>query len=137
MPLEEPKSTEGCIYFTNRTINSESVKAWVFKELCPNCNKALMNKPRDKSGKVLIRAKEYTCPECNHTVEEKEYESSLMANIKYTCPYCHNQGELQVPFQRKKVKRFNEERGKKETVESLRFKCQKCNKDIDITKRMK
>lgn len=138
MPLKEPQSMDECVYFTNRSINSGTVKAWVFKELCPKCGKALMGKSRDeKTGKVKIRADEYTCPECSYTIEKEEYESSLIANVKYICPYCHNQGELQLPFKRKKEKRFNEEAGKKETVESLRFQCQKCNKDIDITKKMK
>ncbi len=49
---------EDCIYFTNRTIDSGKIKAWVLKELCPECKKALMSKPKDeKTGRPKIRAK--------------------------------------------------------------------------------
>jgi len=136
--MKEPTSTEECIYYTQRTINSGRAKAWVFKELCPKCKKALMGKPKDeKTGKVKIRAKEYVCPECKYTVEKKAYEDTLTCNIKYTCPHCNFQGETQVPYKRKKITRINEETGKKQSIDSIRFTCSKCGKDIDITKKMK
>ena len=139
MALIEPKSMDECVYFTNRILNERGkVKAWVFREKCKNCGKALMGKPRDpKTGKISIRSKEYKCPECNYTLEEKVYEDSLTANIKYTCPYCNHEGEIQIPFIRKKVQIVNEAETKKKTIESLRFQCQNCNKNIDITKKMK
>ena len=63
-----------------------------------------MAKPRDpKTGKFKIRAKEYVCSECGHTEDIEEYAETLNANIQYTCPYCKNQGELQIPFKRKEV----------------------------------
>jgi DNA-directed RNA polymerase subunit M/transcription elongation factor TFIIS len=126
MNLKMPESMEECFYFTNREIEGGHVVAWVFKKQCPKCKKALMGKPVDK-GKVKVRAKYYECPNCGYQEDKDEYENSLVANIKYTCPYCGNESEQQIPFKRKKVK----------GVETLRFKCEKCNKDIDITKKMK
>lgn len=136
MTLKEPTSMEECIYFTRRNIGDGKAKTWVYKEKCPKCGKGLMGKPREK-GKVKIRAKEYQCPECKYTVEKEEYESTLKAQIKYTCPFCKNQGEAEIPFIRKKIQRLNEETGKKQSVEVLRIQCSKCDKDIDITKKMK
>lgn len=134
--MKQPESMEECIYFTNRTINSGKIKAWVFKELCPKCKKALMSKPKDpKTGKPKIRAEEYTCPECSCTIEKQEYEDSLTISIQYTCPHCHNQGELQLPFRRKKIQ-LTDEQGKKKTIDAVRFQCQKCQKNIDITRKM-
>ncbi len=138
MSLREPASMEECVYFTNRIVGNGKIKAWVFKEHCPKCGKSLMGKPRDKkTGKAKIRAGEYTCPECNYTVEKEEYEDSLTANIRYTCPHCSHSGEAQESFKRRKVQRFNEESGKKETVETIRFQCEKCKQNIDVTKKMK
>ncbi len=134
--MKEPTSTGECIYFTNRILESGKLKAWVFKEKCPKCGKGLMGKPVVK-GKVKIRAKEYICPECNYTVDKDEYEPTLTINIKYTCPHCSHEGEISLPFKRKKFSRLNEETGKKQSIESIRFQCQKCEKDIDVTKKMK
>ncbi|MAG08031.1 hypothetical protein CMO89_01020 [Candidatus Woesearchaeota archaeon] len=136
MSLRMPESMEECIYFTKRTIDDGRVTAWVFKENCSKCGKALMGKPIEK-GKVKIRAKEYVCPECGYTVGKEEYEETLTANISYTCPHCSFEGEIQVPFKRKKIQLVNEETGKKKVVDALRFQCEKCGEDIDITKKMK
>ena len=137
--LKEPESTEECIYYTFRGIGDDGeAKAWVSKEKCPECGKGFMGKPKDeKTGKPKIRAKEYVCPECGHTAEKEEYEKSLTANIIYTCPHCKFEGETQVPFIRKKVQIFFEDVQKKKAVVTLRFQCGKCEKDIDITKKMK
>ena len=138
MALRFPESAEECVYLTRRTIKDGKVVAWVFKETCPKCKKAKMGKPKDeKTGKVKIRAKEYVCPECGHTVEKKAYEETLTCNIEYTCPHCGNKGELQVPFKRKKVQVFDEEAQKKKSMDAVKFQCQKCGKDILITKKMK
>ena len=137
MTLEEPKSMDECVYFTNRADGNGKVKAWVLKENCPECGKALMGKPRDeKTGKAKIRASEYVCPECKHTVGKEEYEDTLTINIKYTCK-CGNFDELSVPFQRKRVQRLNEETGKKQAIETIRFECSKCGEVMDVTKKMK
>jgi ssDNA-binding Zn-finger/Zn-ribbon topoisomerase 1 len=100
---------------------------WVFKEKCPKCGKAEMGKPKGKDGKVKIRAKEYVCPACNHTVEKMEYEDTLTANIAYTCPHCSNKGETTIPFKRKSF----------EGVKALVFLCDKCKGKVPITKKMK
>lgn len=136
--LKEPTSVNECVYFTNRTLKeSGKIIAWVFREKCQKCNNALMGKPRDERGKIKIRAKEYTCPSCNFTMQEKEYEDTLTCNIKYICPYCGNSDEAQVPFKRKKIMVANEETGKKTSLDVIRFQCRKCSKNIDISKKLK
>jgi|SRR3989344_4271836 len=138
MSLKEPASMEECVYFTNRTLDSGKIKAWVLREKCQKCSKGIMGKPVDKkTGKPKIRAEEYACPECGHTIEKQEYEDTLTANIRYTCPHCSHQGEAQQSFKRKKIQRIDEETGKKTSVDAVRFQCQKCGKNIDITKKMK
>ena len=138
MTLKEPSSMDECIYFTNRILGNGKAKAWVFRESCPKCEKGLMGKPKDKkTGRAKIRAEEYVCPECSYSIEKGEYEDSLTANVKYTCQHCNHQGETQQSFKRRKVQRINEETGKKETVDTIRFQCEKCKKNIDITKKMK
>jgi predicted RNA-binding Zn-ribbon protein involved in translation (DUF1610 family) len=138
MTLRFPESMDECIYFTRRQLKEKGkAVAWVFKEKCPKCGKAQMGKPRGPDGKVKIRAKEYTCPECNYTVEKGAYEDTLTANIQYTCPYCGFEGEHQMSFKRKKVKMFDEEEQKDVTADALKFQCEKCKKDLFITKKMK
>jgi predicted RNA-binding Zn-ribbon protein involved in translation (DUF1610 family) len=135
--LKEPQSMDECVYFTRREIGAHGkVMAWVFRNQCVKCNKALMGKPVEK-GKVKIRAKEYVCPACNYTVPDEEYEETLTASIKYTCPHCSFVGEIQIPYQRKKIQMLDEETGKKKAAESLRFQCSKCGKNIDVTKKLK
>ncbi len=137
MSLKEPTSMDECVYFTNRLFGEKGkVKAWVYKQNCLKCNKALMGKPRGPDGKIKIRATEYVCPNCKYTVQ-KEYEDSLTLEAKYTCPHCQFNGEVQTPFKRKKVKIFDEELQKQVTAESVRFACSKCGKNIDVTKKMK
>lgn len=138
MALRFPDSMDECIYFTRRNIDKGNAVAWVFKEKCPKCKKALMGKPKDeKTGKVKIRAKEYVCPECGYTVEKGEYEDTLTVNIQYTCPHCGNKGEAQESFKRKKVRVFDEEEQKKKSIDAIKFQCEKCGEDILITKKMK
>jgi uncharacterized CHY-type Zn-finger protein len=126
--VTEPTDTKGLVYFTNRTIDGGRVMAWVYKQNCPKCGKALMSKPKDpKTGKPKIRAKEYVCPECSHTVEKKEYEETLTCEAKYTCPHCKFEGETEAPFKRKSIN----------GVQTIRLKCGKCGGNIDVTKKMK
>mgnify|MGYP001401963665 FL=1 len=137
MSLRMPESMGECIYFTKRTVGEEGkATAWVFKEKCPKCGQALMGKPIEK-GKVKIRAKEYVCPKCDYTVEKGEYEETLTANITYTCPHCSFEGEIQIPFERKRIQLVDEETGKKKAADALRFPCEKCKENIDVTKKMK
>lgn len=137
--LKEPESMDECVYYTYRGIGQNGeARAWVYREKCPKCQKAMMGKPKDaKTGKVKIRATEYACPECGHTEKKEEYESKLTANVKYTCPHCASIGEASVPFLRRKAQIFDEDEQKKVTVELLRLACGKCGKNIDITKKMK
>jgi uncharacterized CHY-type Zn-finger protein len=126
--MKMPNSVEECVYFTNRTLGEGKAMCWVFKQNCPKCKKSLMGKPKDsKTGKAMIRAKEYVCPSCKYTVEKTEYEETLTASIMYTCPACRNKGEIEAPFKRKSI----------EGVKTLRVNCQKCKANIDITKKMK
>lgn len=136
--LQEPRSMSECVYFTNRLVGNGKLKAWVFRELCPECKKALMGKPiNPKTNRPKPRAKEYICSECNYTEEEKIYEEKLEINIQYLCPKCSNSDEIKLPYKRKKVQRFDEEKQKKVTVEAVRFQCSKCNENIDVSKKMK
>ena len=135
MSLEQPSDVRDCVYFTRRSIGNGRATVWVLKEKCPKCGKALMSKPKDpKTGKAKIRSKEYICPECGHTEDQKAYEEKLTVSISYTCPHCSHDGEAQVPFKRKKVQLFNEETQKKKAADAIRFQCEKCSKNIDITK---
>jgi predicted RNA-binding Zn-ribbon protein involved in translation (DUF1610 family) len=135
MALKMPDSVEECVYFTRRS--KPQVVAWVLKEKCPKCKKALMGKPKGSDGKVKIRAKEYVCSECGFTMEKQAYEDTLTANIQFTCPKCSFSGEHQMPFKRKKVKLFDEEEGKEVTADALIFNCPKCAQKIAVTKKMK
>ena len=137
MTLRFPESMDECVYFTRRNIDKGKAVAWVFKEKCPKCGKAIMGKPKGADGKVKIRAKEYVCPACGHTVEKGAYEDTLTVSIQYTCPHCGNAGEAQESFKRKKVQVFDEEEQKKKSIDAIKFKCGKCGKDILITKKMK
>ena len=125
--VTEPESMEELIYFTNRTIGDGKVRAWVYRGDCPSCGKAKMGKPQGKDGSVKIRAKEYVCPSCGHTVEKKAYEESLMLEAVYACPSCGKEGDASVPYKRKKI----------DGVDTVRMHCQHCNANIDITKKMK
>jgi ssDNA-binding Zn-finger/Zn-ribbon topoisomerase 1 len=127
MGLKFPDSMDECIYFTRRVIGKGKIVAWVFREDCPKCKKALMGKPKGDEGNIKIRAKEYVCPACNYTVSKEEYEPTLTCSIQYTCPKCGNQGEAQTPYKRKTF----------EGVPSIVFQCSKCNEKIGITKKMK
>ena len=127
MPLKEPTSVQECVYFTNRTFDTGRIMVWVFRKICPKCNKEDMGKPKDMKGKVKIRAKEYVCAACKYMEPKEVYEPSLTANAKYKCPHCGAEGEGQISFKRKNI----------EGIPTLRFACEKCNGYIDVTKKMK
>ncbi len=127
MALQLPESMEELVYWTSRNIGEGKVKAWVYREDCPECGKAKMGKPTDDKGKVKIRAKYYECPECHHKIDKSEYENTLTCNIIYTCPHCKHSNETQVPFIRKSYK----------GVKAIVFQCKNCSEKIAITKKMK
>ena len=76
---------------------------------------------------MKIRAKEYVCYECGYTVNKEEYEETLMACVDYTCPECKHKADTQILFKRKSIS----------GVKTIRIKCEKCNANIDVTKKMK
>jgi uncharacterized CHY-type Zn-finger protein len=115
------------VYFTQRAVGKGNVKAWVYRGDCPKCGKAKMGKPVGSDGKVKIRAKEYVCPACKHTVEKQAYEDTLTCEVKYACPSCGNVADIAVPYKRKKF----------EGVSAIVFLCGKCKSKIPITKKMK
>ncbi len=127
MAVKEPESMDDLVYFTKRAIGTGAVRAWVYREKCPACGKALMGKPKDASGKVKVRASEYVCEACGHSVEKKAYEATLTASITYTCPACGTEGETEIPYRRKKV----------QGVDALVFPCAKCGEKILVSKKMK
>lgn len=135
--LKQPDSVDECVYFTRRSHAKGFLIAWALRGMCKQCNKGIMGKPTDEKGKVKIRAKEYSCKQCGFTQEKEAYEDTLTASIIYDCPHCGAHGELNIPFKRKKAKIFDNEEMKPKTVEVLRFVCQSCKQNIDITKKMK
>lgn len=128
MPIKEPESMENLIYFTNRTLEGGNgkIKAWVYKKMCPKCNKAKMGKPVEK-GKVKIRAEEYTCPSCGFTEEKTVHEESLNLEAKYTCPECGKEGESTALYKRKSFM----------GVPAYVVECSNCKAKIPLTKKMK
>jgi predicted RNA-binding Zn-ribbon protein involved in translation (DUF1610 family) len=112
---KEPESIGECVYFTNRTTGTGKIKAWVYRIDCPQC------------GKVLSRAKEFMCPECGYTEKKEEHEPKLTVEVKYTCPHCGNSGMTTTEYKRMTFE------GKPSYV----FTCQKCQKKIGISKKMK
>jgi ssDNA-binding Zn-finger/Zn-ribbon topoisomerase 1 len=127
MALKLPDSMDELVYWTSRNIGEGKIKAWVEREHCPKCKKALMGKPKGPKGSIKIRASYYECPECHHKVEKQEYEDTLTASILYTCPKCKFSGDIQIPYKRKKF----------QGVEALVFECAKCKEKIPITKKIK
>jgi hypothetical protein len=128
--LTEPKSMDEILYYTFRSLGDHeegSIVCWVNKLPCPKCKKALMGKPRDKSGKVKIRATEYVCPSCGNSAEKKAYEETLFAEANYICPSCKKQGCGKIPYKRKSI----------DGVPTLRFSCEFCKVNLDVTKKMK
>lgn len=136
--VTEPESMDELVYFTKRVVGDGKITAWVYREDCPKCGKGKMGKPVDKkTGKPKIRAKEYVCPECQHTIEKEEYEDTLTCEAKYTCPKCQFEGEIEAPFKWKNTKIYNVETQKDKTAKAIKFNCGKCDEVINITKKMK
>lgn len=129
MEFKRPESMDDLFYYTYRDLaeGKGEIKCWVFKKECPSCHKALLEKPRNKNGKVKVRSKEFICPECGFTISSKDYESELEANIEYICPSCKHKGTGVIPFKRKKIK----------GVLTLVVECENCNEKMLITRKMK
>jgi len=127
MTLKKPESMDGLVYFTKRSTDEGKITVWVYRQMCPKCKKALMGKPKDAKGVVLIRAKGYRCPECGYTENKEDYENKLQAEAEYTCSKCDFSGEQVIPFRRKKI----------QGVDALKFRCKKCGADMVVAKKMK
>lgn len=121
-----PESMDELVYFTQRSLGKGEATVWVYKGKCPKCG-VFMGKPKDRKGKVLVRAKEYACPQCGHAEEKAAYEGRLTASCLYACPQCGSKGETSALFRRSKI----------DGIDTLRFQCQKCNASIDITRKLK
>jgi len=116
------------LYFSNRKDGILAVKAWVYKKECPKCKKALMGKPLDsKTGRVKIRAIEYSCPQCGYIEEKKAHEESLTLEAAYTCPACGKSGEGTTQYKRKTF----------QGVPSYLIECANCANKIAITKKLR
>lgn len=128
MELREPENMDELVYFSRRSTPEGKVRAWVFRELCPKCEKELMSKPLDeKTGRPKIRAKEYVCPSCAFVVPDKEYEESLELCVDYVCGACNHDGKTKIPYKRKSFM----------GVKAFVFECDSCKTKIPITKKMK
>ena len=127
MQLKKPNNVEECLYFTNRSIGEGFAVAWVYRPVCEKCNKGRMGKPLKKDGKPMRKAEYYECPECKHQVPNEELEAKLKVEIEYQCPHCGNQGMTVTECERVTF----------EGVKAYVFECEKCNKKIGITKKMK
>jgi len=132
--LRKPKSMSELVYHTRRKDEFGTVRVWVFKENCTKCGKVKMGKPvNPKTGKVKSRSKEYVCSECDHSVEKEAYEDSLTASIEYTCPEGHS-GEIEIPFERRKLTIKNLNTGKNKRKPGVSFNCKTCDFEIKIIK---
>ena len=127
MALKKPSSVEECVYFTNRAIGSGRAMAWVSRKECPRCKKDVLRKPSAKSGKPDKKSPIYVCKNCRYEEKNEDVENSLIINIDYKCPNCGNEGETTTEYKRKTF----------EGVPSYVFECQKCHKNIGLTKKLK
>jgi predicted RNA-binding Zn-ribbon protein involved in translation (DUF1610 family) len=126
MALVPPTSTNDLLYFSNRSDGKQTIKAWTYKKICPQCKKARMGKPVSK-GKVKIRATEYVCPSCNYTEQKIPHEESLQLEAQYTCGACGKSGEGTTQYKRKTVM----------GVKAYLLICQHCGEKILVTKKLK
>ena len=127
MTLKKPSSMEECLYFTNRSIGDGYAIAWVYRKECPKCKKGRLGKPIKKNGKVDKKADYYECPLCKYQETNEQVENTVKLEVQYKCPHCGNEGETTTEYKRKTF----------EGVPSYVFECQKCNKKIGITKKLK
>ncbi len=128
MAHELPDDMEKLVYFTRRFIDGKRVIAWGYKQTCPKCKKALLGKPKDpKTGKPKIRSKDIVCPECGYSIPKLEYEADVDIIADYDCPHCGKHGQSTLKYVWKT----------RNGVKTLRFTCEHCGGNIDVTKKMK
>jgi len=127
MELKKPNSMEECLYFTNRSIGEGYAEAWVYRKECPKCNKDRLGKPIKKNGKPDKKSPYFECPSCKYQEPNEETESDLRVEIEYQCPHCKNKGMTTTECKRSNF----------EGVPAYIFVCEKCDKKIGITKKLK
>jgi len=128
MELKKPNSMDECLYFTNRALGDEGFAvAWVYRKECPECKKGRLGKPLKKDGKPDKKSPNYECPECKHQESNEEVEASLRVEIEYKCPHCGNESMTTTEHERVTF----------EGAKAFVFTCEKCDKKIGITKKMK
>ncbi|MBI2134519.1 hypothetical protein HYU09_00880 [Candidatus Woesearchaeota archaeon] len=128
MELKKPGSMEECLYFTNRSLGNEGYAiAWVYRKPCPKCKNARLGKPIKKNGKADKKAAVYECPSCKYQEPNEKIESELKVEVEYKCPHCSNEGFATTEYKRKSF----------EGVPAYVFECEKCSKNIGITKKLK
>lgn len=126
--MHEPESMDELLFFTNRTIDTGRIKAWVFRPKCPKCGKGRLGKPiNPKTKKVVKKAEYFECPECKFQQDINEAEQYLKVEVKYKCPHCGKEGETTTEYKRKTW----------QGVPAYVFSCNDCEKKIGITKKMK
>lgn len=119
--MREPESMNECLYFSRREFAPGRGKAmaWVLRKECPKCHKGLMGKPKKT-------AQEYVCKACGYEEDKKTHEADAQLNIKYTCPFCNEDGETTMDYKRKTLY------GKPAYV----FECSSCNEKLGLYKKM-
>ena len=127
MELKKPDSMDECLYFTNRIMGEGYATAWVYRKMCPKCKKDRLGKPLKKNGKTDKKAPYYDCKKCGYQENNDEVEKNLDLEIEYKCQHCGNEGMTTSKYERKTF----------EGIPSYVFSCEKCNKTIGLTKKMK
>lgn len=96
---------------------------WVFKPMCPACNKARLTK-------LKKRDKVYTCTnkECGKVFSRKEYDALLNFNLEYVCPKCNKKGELFGHW-------VKPAKGSAKVIQ--KFVCEHCNAKLKIVRMRK
>jgi len=128
MEIKKPDSMEECIYFTNRSLGEEGfATAWVYRKICPKCKDGKLGKPIKKNGKPDKKSPNYECVSCKYQETNEETEADLRVEIEYKCPDCGNESLTTSEYKRITF----------EGVPAYVFDCEKCNKKLGITKKMK
>lgn len=117
---EKPKDISEVFFFTRQPIENKGFAfMWVYKPICPECNKARLKK-------LKKRDKNYACEACKKTFEPKEHDALLKYNLEYTCPECEHKGTD-----------FGEWTSKPKSKTStimLRFICENCKSKLKVAR---
>ncbi len=125
--MDEPDNMEDLHYYTFRELGDGKIKAWVYKDECPECGEEYLEKPETEEGTPNTRASVYTCSNCGYEEEEEEHKHSLDLHGKYTCPHCGEDGASSTKYKRRTYY------GNKAYV----LRCEHCDGKLPLTKKMK